>query len=67
MTKYRKAIAAFIVPFLGLPLAGWISGEVEFTPSVLAGAVVAAISGLATYFFPNEPEQLTIKFTSDDI
>lgn len=52
--RYRKAAAAFIVPFLGLPLAGWISGEVEFAPSLLAAAVVAAISGVATYFFPNE-------------
>ena len=54
MSKYRKAIAAFIVPFLGLPLAGWISGEVEFSTSLLAGAVVAALSGVATYFFPND-------------
>lgn len=54
MSKYRKAIAAFIVPFLGLPLVGWISGEVTFDESVLVGAVVAAISGVVTYIFPNE-------------
>lgn len=54
LPRYRKAVAAFIVPFLGLPLAGWISGEVEFSTSLLAGAVVAALSGVATYFFPNE-------------
>jgi len=53
LARYRKAIAAAVVPFLALPLAGWISGEVEFSASVLAGAVVAAISGVATYLFPN--------------
>lgn len=54
LSKYRKAIAAFVVPFLGLPLTGWISGDVEFSTSVFAGAVVAAVSGIAAYFFPNE-------------
>lgn len=54
LTRYRKAIAAFVVPFLGLPLAGWISGEVPFSASVLVGAVIAALSGVATYFFPNQ-------------
>lgn len=56
ITKYRKAIAAFVTPLLGLPLAGWISGEVAFSHSVLAGAVLAAITGIATYFFPNATE-----------
>ena len=56
LTRYRKAIAAFIVPFLALPLAGWVSGEVEFAPSVLAGAVIAALSGVATYLFPNQED-----------
>jgi len=54
LAKYRKAIAAFIVPFLALPLAGWVSGEVAFSASVLAGTVIAAVSGVATYLFPNE-------------
>ena len=53
MSKYRKAIAAAVVPFLALPLAGWISGEVEFSASVLAGAVIAAVSGVLTWRFPN--------------
>lgn len=53
ISRHRKALAAFIVPFLSLPLAGYVSGEVEFSQAALAGAVVAAISGLATYFFPN--------------
>lgn len=57
MSKYRKAIAAFIVPFLSLPLAGWISGEVEFSTSVLAGAVVAAVTSLAAFYFPNSEPQ----------
>lgn len=67
LSRYRKAIAAFIVPFLGLPLAGWISGDVDFDTSVLAGAVVAAISGAVTYFFPNEPQELNITFTKEDV
>lgn len=54
IAKYRKAVAAFVVPFLGLPLAGWLSGEVEFSTSVLVGAVIAAVSGVLTYLFPNE-------------
>jgi len=54
LAKYRKAIAAFIVPFLALPLAGWVSGEVAFSASVLAGTVIAAVSGVATWRFPNE-------------
>ena len=53
IARYRKAIAAFVVPFLALPLAGWIRGDVEFSASVLAGAVIAAASGVATYLFPN--------------
>lgn len=53
LTEYRKAITAFVVPFLGLPLAGWLSGEVEFSTSVLVGAVIAAVSGVLTYLFPN--------------
>lgn len=54
MSRYRKAIAAFIVPFLSLPLAGWLSGEVEFSTSVLAGAVVAGVTAVAAYVFPND-------------
>lgn len=53
LSRYRKAIAAFVVPFLGLPLAGWISGEVEFSTAALAGAVVGGLSGVLTYLFPN--------------
>ena len=53
LSRYRKAIAAFITPLLGLPIAGWISGDVEFSHSVVAGAILAAITGLMTYFFPN--------------
>jgi len=55
MSKYRKAIGAAIVPLLGLPLAGWASGEVEFSASVLAGAAVAGVSAALTYILPNEP------------
>lgn len=53
LARYRKAIAAFLTPFLGLPLVGWVSGEVEFSTAAVAGAVVAAVSGVATFFFPN--------------
>jgi hypothetical protein len=54
VSRYRKAIAAFFVPVLGLPLAGWVSGEVEFAPSVLVAAILAGASAVATYWFPNE-------------
>lgn len=55
LAQYRKAIAAAVVPLLALPLAGWISGEVAFDASVLVGAVIAALTGLATWRFPNDP------------
>ena len=55
MTKYRKAIAAFLAPLIALPLAGWASGEVEFSTSVLGAAVVAAITAALTYAIPNAP------------
>jgi ABC-type uncharacterized transport system permease subunit len=53
LAQYRKAIAAAVTPLLALPLVGWISGEVEFSASVLAGAMVAAVSGVLTWRFPN--------------
>ncbi len=55
MGKYRKAIAAFVVPFLSLPLAGWISGEVPFDKTLIVSTGIAAVTGLLTYFFPNAP------------
>lgn len=53
MTKYRKAIAAFITPLLGLPLAGWISGEVPFSVSAAGAAIIAAITAVFTFYVPN--------------
>lgn len=53
MSKYRKALAAFLTPLLALPLAGWASGEVAFSTSALAGALVAALSYVVTYYVPN--------------
>lgn len=53
MSRYRKAIAAFVTPLVGLPVAGWISGDVPFEHGVLAGAIVAGFSGIVTYLFPN--------------
>jgi hypothetical protein len=57
LSLYRKAIAAVVVPFLALPIVGWISGDVPFDASLVAGAVVAALSGLATWYFPNAPAE----------
>ena len=54
-TKYRKAIAAGITPLLGLPIAGWISGDIDFSPSLLAGAIVGAVGAVLTWWFPNTP------------
>lgn len=55
LAHYRKAVAAAVVPFLALPLAGWVSGDVPFDASLLAGTVVAALSALVTWRFPNAP------------
>lgn len=54
MSKYRKAIAAFVTPLLALPLAGWISGEVDFSASAAGAAIIAAITALFTFYVPNK-------------
>lgn len=56
MSRYRKAIAAFITPLLALPYAGWASGEVSFEVGLIAGAIVAGLSAALVYIFPNTPE-----------
>lgn len=54
MSKYRKAIAAFIAPLLGLPIAAWVSGKEAFDAGTLIGAVaVAAGAAALVYFSPN--------------
>lgn len=52
MSNYRKAIAAFITPFLGLPLADWIAGGAIDT-NLLVNTVIAAGVALVTFLIPN--------------
>lgn len=56
MSRIRKAIAAFILPFLGLPLAEWI-GDVEAFNWQMVGAAFATglITAVGVYFAPNQP------------
>lgn len=54
MSKYRKAVAAFIVPLLGLPFAQWLSGEQAFDAGAVFGAIgLAVVAAAAVYFSPN--------------
>lgn len=53
LNRYRKAIAAFILPFLGLPIFDWVTGGQPFDATLLQGAVGAAIMGVVVYFVPN--------------
>jgi hypothetical protein len=56
MSRIRKAIAAFILPFLGLPLADWIGGlEAWSWEMVAAAAVTGLISAIGVYTVPNAP------------
>lgn len=54
MSKYRKAIAAFITPILGLPFAAWAAGEAVFNAGTVASAVVAGITAALVFLFPND-------------
>lgn len=51
--RYRKAIAAFILPFLGLPIFQWVTGDLAFDGTLLQGAIGSAILGVVVYFVPN--------------
>lgn len=52
----RKAIAAFIIPLLGLPLGAWITGEQPFSAGVIVSAVVVGLTAaIGVYYAPNEP------------
>lgn len=53
MSKYRKAIAAFLAPLLTLPLVGMVSGDIDVDVATVAGVGLAAVTGLVTYYFPN--------------
>ena len=56
MSKFRKAIAALLVPLLGLPLVEWITGDAAFDGSSLFKAVGAGlVAFVAVYFTPNAP------------
>jgi hypothetical protein len=54
MAKYRKAVAAFITPLVGLPIAGWIIGDAAFDWGTVASAFIAGLTAAAVYIFPND-------------
>ena len=55
IARIRKALAAFILPLLGLPIGEWIAGNAVFDAATvwttLGTALVAAIS---VYMVPNK-------------
>lgn len=54
MSRVRKAIGAFIAPFLTIPLAAYITGEVAVDWALLAVTAVTAIStAYAVWQVPN--------------
>ena len=54
MTKYRKMIAAFILPLLALPISEWIAGNGVFDKTTVLQAVGAAlVAAVGVYFTPN--------------
>lgn len=55
MEKYRKAIAAFVTPLLGLPIAGWIIGDAAFDAGTVAAAIVSGATAALVFIFPNSP------------
>ena len=54
MTKYRKAIAAFVTPLLGLPFVAWIVGDAAFDWGTIGAAIVSGITAAAVFIFPND-------------
>lgn len=51
----RKAVAAFITPFLGLPLAEWLSGDKVWDASTVLSTLGVAIAAfIAAYYSPNK-------------
>ena len=56
MSRIRKAIAAFVLPFTALPFADWIGGVDAFSWQMLGAAVATGlISAVGVYFTPNTP------------
>ena len=57
LARIRKAIAAFIIPLLGLPIADWARGSEVFDTNTLVSALVtAAVAAIGVYMAPNSPE-----------
>lgn len=56
LSKYRKALVAFLTPILGLPIVAWIdtTDTVEFSWSTFVGAVsLAAGQAFLVWRVPN--------------
>lgn len=55
LSRMRKAIAAAIVPLLGLPIGAWVSGETVFDAGTLAMSIASSIvAGVGVYYTPNK-------------
>lgn len=53
LARIRKAIAAGLAPFLALPVASIVAGDVALDSATFWGAVLGAFSGVVTYYVPN--------------
>jgi hypothetical protein len=53
LARVRKAIAAFVLPFLALPLADWIAGVPIDWQMFIATFATAIIAAFGVWFTPN--------------
>ena len=62
MSHMRKAVAAFIVGLLSMPISEWVSGDAPFSRDALVkGVFMAVVAGVSVYMTPN-----TQRVTPDD-
>lgn len=54
MSHMRKAVAAFVLGLLSMPIAEWVSGDQPFSrDAVVKGVFMAVVSGVTVYMTPN--------------
>lgn len=55
LARARKALAALILPILGLPIVEWIRGDTPFDSTTLIQVIVASVvTAVGVYFTPNK-------------
>ncbi len=63
MQHIRKAVAAFVLGLLSMPIAEWVSGDALFSrDALLKGVFMAVVSGVTVYMTPNAE-----RVTPDDV